>query len=599
MLNSYQISFNQISANKNYAIDHLCITFIGRNGSIIRKESDKSYRDTNQFLNNLHEDEEFKKFVLANYSYDGVCHWQFFVSYVWTYFFFCIESTNILSDFIKDNKIARLEYTKDDSIYSSIFYNFLADFCKKNGICFDLGSKKSSIFLRFFKKLKKILGSPYRQIEFLVLLICFRNKSPKPQRSENNILIFSQALYLEKREGKLVDRQVDTIYKCLLQSLSPTLIFSGLNDLLGPLKGHKINYLDYKNFYYFADPLVFIKLKLFNYIQLLKPKDIGGLHDIYYKGINIKNSVNIIFDYIKNNIFKETIFCRLSCRRLIDKLKPQAIYLTYETGPVQRAAIIEAARKKIPTYGLQHGMVFSSHYDYMHSLVTQNYGEFGFNIPTKTLVWGNFWKDMLIKSGQYPIDSVIVSGDWRSPKLIASSCNSPGNNRSILILTNGVQSQHFISTIRNVLIDCTLFYRPHPSEKENVKELDLKNLKLIEGSLEYILKMVDIVIAPLSTVILDSIHARKSTILFNHTATKGWEEEFRNIEGCFYTETTEELEKTFKKLINLSSEEQLCLQNKLEKSSQEFYAGDQKSALEKILSLLKTQNETERNILQN
>ena len=111
--------------------------------------------------------------------------------------------------------------------------------------------------------------------------------------------------------------------------------------------------------------------------------------------------------------------------------------------------------------------------------------------------------------------------------------------------------------------------------------------------------MVDIVIAPLSTVILDSIHARKSTILFNHTATKGWEEEFRNIEGCFYTETTEELEKTFKKLINLSSEEQLCLQNKLEKSSQEFYAGDQKSALEKILSLLKTQNETERNILQN
>lgn len=124
----------------------------------------------------------------------------------------------------------------------------------------------------------------------------------------------------------------------------------------------------------------------------------------------------------------EHAFCTLAplcvsylmrARRLLAQVRPEAVLVTYETGPRQRALMIEAWRARIPTVGLQHGIIFDNHYDYMHrSVTTEPLGSSGFAIPRTTCLWGWSWAETLTCAGVYPENSVVVTGSPRHDRAI-------------------------------------------------------------------------------------------------------------------------------------------------------------------------------------
>jgi hypothetical protein len=92
------------------------------------------------------------------------------------------------------------------------------------------------------------------------------------------------------------------------------------------------------------------------------------------------------------------------------------VVVTYETGPEQRALVVEAARRGVPSIGLMHGMIFDRHYDYMHARVSPALRSepSGFVVPTTTCVWGSYWTGVLVETGSYPSAAVAATGSPRS-----------------------------------------------------------------------------------------------------------------------------------------------------------------------------------------
>jgi hypothetical protein len=98
---------------------------------------------------------------------------------------------------------------------------------------------------------------------------------------------------------------------------------------------------------------------------------------------------------------------RVSARvgRMLDELRPTAMILTHEG--LRTAWLAAAERRRIPTFAIQHGVVYPTHPGYRHDRVL------GLVLPTKTLVAGDFVRRSLLAAGGYREDEVEVTGPPR------------------------------------------------------------------------------------------------------------------------------------------------------------------------------------------
>ena len=583
-----EISFNAVSPKSSYVIEGLEICLKTDTNEIHTFLSDRNYKPTNAFLNELNTNENFKAYVKALFSYDGVCHWQFFPSYVWPYVFFMIESVCILEKVFSGHNLKSIKYAQPQNIYGELFGKILKEFCQKYLCKLFITNKvvKKNKTLSSAKRLLRILFNFLRDMAFLIALYPLQKLDKK---ASNKILILSHKANLEIDNHKIRDRQVGTIYEALKSKYTPILTLTDWQNLKTLIKifYHK-NTID--SLIHFSSPLLLLKNYIYRCFRRIKKTCMPGEFLIPCHGIDIFPAFSVIFEHLQKYVFFETVYFRRACKGLLGKIKPKAIFLTYETGPVQRAALIEAARLKIPTFGLQHGMIFSNHYDYSHSHITQNFGEWGFQVPTSFLVFGSFWKEVLIKFAPYRHESIISVGKWNAqkPKKIQGLVDYPSDSSRVLLLTSGIQSNVFLEKCKNVLKyfnNVVLYHRPHPSEVNSTKQFEDLNIQLVSGTLEKAFEKSDYIISPVSTAVLDSMSMGKPVICFNHSKEKGWEE-FQNIEGCFYCETEEQLAEIYTKLINLSSHEKEGLFEAMEKTSKSFFECFGEEALENILKVL-------------
>lgn len=91
---------------------------------------------------------------------------------------------------------------------------------------------------------------------------------------------------------------------------------------------------------------------------------------------------------------------------LITELQPAAILMTHEG--LRMTWLVEAARRDVPTFAVQHGVIYPTHPGYRHRRAR------GLALPTRTFVYGPFERRTLLEFGGYEPDEVVVSG---SPRL--------------------------------------------------------------------------------------------------------------------------------------------------------------------------------------
>lgn len=198
-------------------------------------------------------------------------------------------------------------------------------------------------------------------------------------------------------------------------------------------------------------------------------------------------------------------------------------------------SIFDAAKKSgVTTFGIQHGTIHLLHPSYMYSKQDTQRKPF----PDYNILWGKYWKEILNKKGNYPLDSLILAGQIRTdviPKLIENSQNDLDINplgKKIIIFASQFQRDESLrekaaldlfSAVKH-FSEYLLMVKLHPSEKNEFEYYH--NLAKIAGCSNYkilyyydlykLLSLSKIVVTCFSTVGAEAVYFYKPLIIIDH-----------------------------------------------------------------------------------
>ncbi len=222
-------------------------------------------------------------------------------------------------------------------------------------------------------------------------------------------------------------------------------------------------------------------------------------------------------------------------KQMLEKEQPDLLLLVNEYGIFERALLIAGKKKDIPTVAIQHGNIsrYSNGYIFAKDEISQDGGiKSPFcPIPDKTLVFGEYYKDVLTQSSAYPSKSVSVTG---SPgfDVLSTIKDMPGKrgvlreygideDKKIILWTtqclvlSDEENKKNLRTVRSALDkldDCVLIIKQHQREEE-------KHTKMIVSCMD--LPQKNIVLAPKTANTLDLIRACDVLVTkFSTTATE-------------------------------------------------------------------------------
>jgi len=231
-----------------------------------------------------------------------------------------------------------------------------------------------------------------------------------------------------------------------------------------------------------------------------------------------------------------------SLKRFFSNNKPKCIFLIYETGPLAIGFIATCKKLGIKTIGIQHGIIYEYHEQYLHDNFFSPENPQGFPFPDKMILFGEFFKNLLLKKG-YPQDNLVTFGNpsFFNLEKIESALESKDllekygikKNKTIILFTTTMLQQgyqittkyNYDSRIWSYLLEnfgndenFFLILKPRPQEYTTVYEEILKknnnplNAKIIQDSLQELIFVSSMVISTYSTTIIDSLCLKKPVI---------------------------------------------------------------------------------------
>lgn len=219
--------------------------------------------------------------------------------------------------------------------------------------------------------------------------------------------------------------------------------------------------------------------------------------------------------------------------------KPKSIFMPSETDPANIVLICACKKYNIPTIGLQHG--WFSHTGppgYLHDSTLHSH-KFSYPFPTKMFVWGDISQKILTNLG-WPEDNLVTFGHTyyhhlnfinqllENPPF--SKFNIDSSKKILLFTTTNMQSKYeFPGYVYDTVVwkyllenfsnkdDFIIILKPHPHEDISEFEQMLKKSKplnffIIQGNLQELLSISDMVLSNYSTVILDALAMKKPVL---------------------------------------------------------------------------------------
>ncbi|MEZ5083101.1 MAG: UDP-N-acetylglucosamine 2-epimerase [Bacteroidales bacterium] len=225
------------------------------------------------------------------------------------------------------------------------------------------------------------------------------------------------------------------------------------------------------------------------------------------------------------------LFKYLAYKRFFRKNKFLTISTIDENSPRIKSILDAAKSNAIKTFGIQHGIIHDLQPTYHFTVEDMNRKV----TADCTFVWGKYWESKLTNQGNYPKDSIIVTGMIRTdiiPRLLqmqTSIKSASLENKKVAVYAS--QPQHDPIARRNDAFEvfkavknienCQLVLKPHPAEMNDfdyyhqiAKEAGYNEL-IINGhtDLYMIISQSDIILTSFSTVGLESVFFRKPLII--------------------------------------------------------------------------------------
>lgn len=517
--------------------------------------------------------------------------WPFIIEYIWPYLFQCIEMITISKQLIKSTSPIKVVLIPPVDRSATIFASIVKNAAEHYKIEFEIFRKPTS-FRGYLSKLKYFLvhNLVTRQAFILIFKLAVKFISlfghTDKSASKKKKLVFTSLtrdwMPIRKADGSLeyVDGQSSAILDQLNKSswsisgieCPYDTSFRALKKLFQRTRYSRKQLLPYQNYYTFITLFPPIIGTIYECRSLLKQFNGSALvqQKLTYQEIDMRNALAEIFTYMFNTVLPDCISYYQAAKEIIKQEHPSVIVNTYETGPFQRALMVAAKEVNIPVVGMQHGMIFGNHYDYMHKQLTLSPAESGILIADKTLVWGKFWERNLVEIGRYPNSAVSIVGNWKYDHFNKQS-NPFDKNRIlkellikptpeqqiVLILTTGFHSTDYVDNVLTQLKKLPNIFpivKPHPIDIGLPLDLLLAEhgytaQQRVIGNIRDWILTADIVITQCSTTIIESVFMDKPTVVAHFVEFEGWEE-IRNATFCHHIETPQELNPLIRKIQN-------------------------------------------------
>ena len=99
--------------------------------------------------------------------------------------------------------------------------------------------------------------------------------------------------------------------------------------------------------------------------------------------------------------------------------QPDIVVLYAESSGLGRAAVTAARVHGIPSFAVQHGIMYEQYYSHEHA--SFEVGVDGVPLPTKTAVFGSVAKDLLVRRGSYDPDRIVITGSPKFDDLVQAA----------------------------------------------------------------------------------------------------------------------------------------------------------------------------------
>ena len=489
---------------------------------------------------------------LELFQYNNFSLYWFFYPYVYAEIKNTANLINELTSLIHSSKISQLHVEENFKNLNSFH-----DLCKKENLSFSF-SKNNFMKYKLSKNLKsKIRGNRLKKITELKIKqrtdLFFKKNQNIPDFSDKIIIaspeIFHRSIINSKNQkiehgefalheiinllgtshdfiGLSLDYEIHSNLETLTRRLDSEIPWLPIEALLkNPNPNHYSNFIN-------------------EFQNLTRNKN---FHEIFsFNDINLWESFERVFTQMT---FSPYISFWLNLYDSLDVLfqnsKPKAVFLTYETGPIALAIINACKKNGIKTISMQHGIIAKNwKYYTVNPLETQS--RFGFPIPDKMLLYGNFSKNILLEN-HFPQDRLEVFGNpeffnLQLKKKILTQSNlrkkyGIKHNQKIILFTPIVLEkeydesekkldynlriwEHLLQNFKNDP-NFHIFLKPHPGENHNSYEKILENVNcnnanIIFDNILEIISISDIVITMFSSIIVDALSLDKYVLEINY-----------------------------------------------------------------------------------
>ena len=267
-------------------------------------------------------------------------------------------------------------------------------------------------------------------------------------------------------------------------------------------------------------------------------------HDAFvYQGIQMWPTLERLFKALMAKIYLPNYILSIEAAKLLlSQVKPKSIFLPFETGVYAMAFIVAAEELGIKTVGIQHGIIHKGHFDYSIDNLMSTNSIVGCPIPTYLLVFGEFYRKLLVEYFSYPSDRVITVGnpayesvptevrDSRRRKILLDIGLDP-SKKTVLVATSGHQAKYgkgdydvlivkaLSERLANMGNDIQVLVKVHPLEDaadylKIVREKNSPRLTVIEEyPIQQLIAICDVFVSVLSTTIFEAMVMNKPIII--------------------------------------------------------------------------------------
>lgn len=419
--------------------------------------------------------------------------------------------------------------------------DIIEQICNQKNIQFSIS--KSDYFL--FSKKQKTKNSfkkyGYKKItqeKFQKRLSSFKKRNNLTLPLSNYALITSPGIYRRSSWDPELRKQTNTEFfiKPFLEELESNNIdtllvdldytFRGTSKILEERLSQKINCIPIE---FLFDSQKSKKVKeqlktLKDSVNSMKKKNVEQIFQ--YKQISLWKTIEPLFEEI---FFEPNLPTYLhlieSATNFFKTNPPNVILQVYEVGPYAKALEIAAENCNIRTIGIQHGLIPTDTPDYMFKELRTSKNPLGNIIPNLTLVFGSYYKKILLEMSSYPKNSVEPIGhpSFFNFQEIKKSLDRKEilkkyelNEKKIILFPFSFRFTYITNSPDRILLselyknfknndELTIIVRPHPGDNFDDKTLQnlypSKNFICSRASLFEDLTLCDaVVISPVSTV---------------------------------------------------------------------------------------------------